>query len=207
LPENIHGGIKGKDNITNTKLHKGKKYHLVTDISDFFPSISNREVFRMLKDYGFSNDVAHILTKLTTYLGKVPQGAPTSTGIANLVFSKVDKILIDFCEQNHIIYSRFVDDLSFSSDKDFKPLVNQIISIITSFGFKINRRKTHYKVGPVDITGINVRNNCLRPTKELLLRHRHKKSSPSSKEGRNRYIKRIIQEGRPNKVLKPIRKA
>lgn len=168
----------------------------MTDIKDFFPSITNGQVFRMFKENGFSNDIAHVITKLTTYLGSVPQGAPTSTAVANLTFVKVDKALIDYCALHNITYSRFVDDLSFSSDKDFIPLVREMISIIYKNGFKINRKKTHYKVGPVDITGVNVRNNCLRPTKEFLEIYRHKKSSKPTKLGRKRYIRRIINEGK-----------
>ncbi|NMC60532.1 MAG: hypothetical protein GYA51_14280, partial [Candidatus Methanofastidiosa archaeon] len=121
--------------------------------------------------------------------------APTSTAVANLTFVKVDKVLFDYCALHNITYSRFVDDLSFSSDKDFMPLVREIISIIYKNGFKINRKKTHYKVGPVDITGVNVRNNCLRPTKEFMEIYRHKKSSKPTKLGRKRYIRRIINEG------------
>ena len=195
LPNNIQGGRKGKDNISNAKLHKGKKFHFVTDLVDFFPSISNRLVYAMFIENQFSPDVAHILTRLTTYNGKVPQGAPTSTAIANLVFSKVDKILIEICYQNEILYTRFVDDLSFSSIKDFEPLVNTIIKSIRKGGFKISRKKTHYKIGPVDITGINVRNNCLRPTKEFKDKQSTQTLSDAGKAGRKRYITRIYKEG------------
>lgn len=196
LPKNIQGGIKGKDNISNAKLHKGRKYHFVTDIADFFPSISNKLVYEMFVSHKFSPDVSRLLTRLTTYRGKVPQGAPTSTGIANLSFYQIDNELIEFCNANDILYTRFVDDLSFSSQKDFKGLTLKIISIITKHKFRINKKKTHYKIGPVDITGINVKNNCLRPTKEFLARASIEPISEPAKLGRKRYIKRIINEGR-----------
>ena len=115
----------------------------------------------MFLSHDFSPDVCSILTKLTTYKNQLPQGTPTSTHIANLVFMPFDNKLIIFCEKNEITYTRFVDDLSFSSSKNFKEKQKDILKIIKSSGFKINNQKTFFKIGPTPITGIITKNNVL----------------------------------------------
>ena len=86
IPEYAFGGIKRRDNVKNARYHKGQKFVFQTDLKDFFPFITNKMVNDMFVRIGFSHDVASMLTKLTTYKGHLPQGAPTSTTIANLVF-------------------------------------------------------------------------------------------------------------------------
>lgn len=102
VPDYVFGGTKGKDNVLNAKQHQGKKFKFITDLTNFFPSITNKMVYEMFIRYNFSPDVASILTKLTTYKGHVPQGAPTSTYIANLVFTKTGNELEKLAkEHNH----------------------------------------------------------------------------------------------------------
>lgn len=160
LQENVHGGIKKKSNITNAKEHKGKKYQFTTDLLNFYPGIKYNQVYRTYLSLGFSNHKAHWLTKLTTWKYELPQGTSTSPQIANLVFRITDDKLILLCNKHKITYSRYVDDLTFSSQRDFKPLIKEILSIITSDGFKINYRKTKYE-GYQTITGIKVLNNFI----------------------------------------------
>src|SRR5690606_10788268 len=95
LPNYAFGAVKGKDNVDNAKQHQGKKYKFTTDLKDFFPSITNKAVNEMFVSQGFSHKVSGLLTKLTTYKGKIPQGAPTSSTLANLVFIKTGDILLE----------------------------------------------------------------------------------------------------------------
>jgi RNA-directed DNA polymerase len=117
-------------------------------------------VYTTFLELGLSNHFAHWLTKLTTWKYELPQGTPTSTHIANLVFLETDKIILALCEKHGLIYTRYVDDLTFSSQVDFKPLLNDILEIIMDGGYKINYRKTKYK-GFQTITGIDVFNNFI----------------------------------------------
>jgi len=78
LPDNVHGGVKGRNNVTNAKPHQGKKYKLTTDLRDFYPSISNQRVYQTFLSLGFSDHFSHLLTKLTTWKFELPQGTPTS---------------------------------------------------------------------------------------------------------------------------------
>ena len=154
LPDIVHGGVKKCSNVTNAKPHQGNKYIFTTDLQEFYPSITSKRVYDILCRF-YSPHYSHWLTKLTTWKHELPQGTPTSTHIANIVFLDTDIKLIKLCNANNITYTRYVDDLSFSSQQDFKHLLNEILSIITSSNFKISYRKTQYK-GNQTITGINV---------------------------------------------------
>lgn len=160
LPDYAFGGVKGRDNVQNALRHKGKKFNFTTDLSNYFPSISSSQVFKMFRNNGFSPSVSQILTKLTTYEGKLPQGTPTSPTISNLVFVPTGQKLYTLAEKNKITFTSFIDDLTFSSPHDFKELTHQFIEIITE-NFILSHKKTFYKTYRPTITGIVVTNNYL----------------------------------------------
>lgn len=164
MPEYAFGGIKHRDNIRNAHYHKGQKYVFQTDLKDFFPYITHKKVYEMFVRLGFSHDVSSILTKLTTYKGHLPQGAPTSTTIANLVFMPTGMALQAIAEREGLRFTTFVDDVTMSSQTDFKHLVREIIKTITSSGFKISQGKTTYRSGITDITGVRMLNNSMTVT-------------------------------------------
>ena len=145
LPIYAFGGIKGRDNILNARMHKGQKYIFQTDLRDFFPSVSNKKVYEMFVRNGFSPDVASLLTKLTTYKGHLPQGAPTSTTIANLVFAPTGFAIQEIADREALRFTTFVDDVTISSQIDFKHVVPEILEIIASNGFKVHKGKTSYR--------------------------------------------------------------
>src|SRR5688572_10080478 len=130
LPVFVQGGVKKRDNLTNAKFHQGKLYKFATDLRKFYPTITSKKVFEMFRRNNFSPDVSKVLTQLTTYKGMLPQGTHTSTHIANLVFLPADYLIYDFCKQNNITYTRFIDDLTMSSPKDFKFSVEMILESI-----------------------------------------------------------------------------
>jgi RNA-directed DNA polymerase len=160
LPEVIQGGVKGKSNISNAKQHQGKKYQFVTDLQDFFPSVTPKQINCLFLNLGYSHYIAYWLTKLTSLEFQLPQGTSTSTAIANLVFWKTDQKLLALCLQYDIRYTHFVDDLSFSSSRDFREITVQFLDIVRSDGFKISYRKTAYS-GKQTLTGIRVFNNYI----------------------------------------------
>ena len=155
LPDCVHGGVKGRSNITNAKPHQGNKFQFTTDLQEFYPNISSQRVYDTFVKLNFSPHFSYWLTKLTTWKFELPQGTPTSTHIANLVFLETDLQLIELCQKHEITYTRYVDDLTFSSQKDFRPLLNDILNIVTLNGFKLSYRKTKYS-GKQTVTGINV---------------------------------------------------
>ncbi len=95
----VQGGVKGKDNISNGVIHKGNKYFFTTDLRDFFPSVNNKDVYKVFIENGFSPDVSSIITKLTTFEGNVPQGIPTSNYVTKLAALPMDTDLLKLCGQ------------------------------------------------------------------------------------------------------------
>jgi len=187
LPDNVHGGVKGRNNVTNAKPHQGKKYLLTTDLQDFYPSISHQKVYQTFLSLGFSDHFSHLLTKLTTWKYELPQGTPTSTHMANLVFLETDKKLISLCKQYNLTYTRYVDDLTFSSPQNFKPILNNILEIIKGDGFAINYRKTKYQ-GDQTITGINVFNNYIDAPAAIIIKAREEKLSDKKAKPYSNYL-------------------
>ena len=167
LPDYAYGAVKGRDNVKNALRHRGKKYNFTTDLSNYFPTITNKQVYEMFTSNGFSPTVSRILTKLTTYNGKVPQGAPTSPTISNLVFVKTGIKLIYLAEQNNLTFTTFIDDLTFSSKKDFKELIPEILEIVIADDFIISHQKTFYKTYRPSVTGVIVTNNYLYLTEKF----------------------------------------
>lgn len=190
LLPNVQGGVKGRCNITNAKLHIGKKYHFCTDLKKFFPSVRHNQVYQAFIENGFSPKIANLLTKLTTYKGKLPQGTPSSTAIANMVLKKADSEILKICKQHKITYSRFVDDLVLSSQSCFKNIQQEFIDIITVNGFRISHGKSFYKVGPVEVTGVLVKQNKLDITKAIEQKL-NLPLNPKSKKGLENYVARI----------------
>ena len=157
-----YGGIRKKDNVINAKQHQGNKYIFTTDLKKFFPSISHNQVFQLFLELGVTPKISRILTQLTTYKSELPQGVPTSTLLANLVFKKTGDKIFDFAKCNNMKFTTFVDDLTISSKIDFKDKIPAIIKIITNDGYKISRKKTNYKTKNPTITGVVCQNNKLK---------------------------------------------
>lgn len=177
MPDYAYGAVNGRDNVRNAKRHQGKKFIFTTDLKSFFPSINHDRVFKMFRSFKFSPTVARILTQLTTYKGKVPQGAPTSPTIANLVFIKTGNKLNQFAKENNLTFTSFIDDLTFSSPIDFKEKTQFVITTLQGDGFKISHNKTNYKTKLPTVTGVVVKNNKLSLTDKF-------KAKLTSREGK-----------------------
>lgn len=190
FPKEMYGGLKGKNNILNSKKHLGKKYKFKTDFKNYFPSINHKKVYNALIAIGFSADIASIVTKLTTFKGMLPQGAPTSTILANIVILPTFLRLKKWCDDNEIVITNFVDDIAFSSHKCFKSKTQEIINILLSSGLKINYNKTLYKIGNIEITGVNVKNNVLTPSDKIKGKIETEKNS-DTKQNLLKYAERI----------------
>ena len=149
LPEYMHGGIKGRSPLTNARLHVGKAAVLNFDIKQFFPSVKPKYVYRTFYEHlRFPANVAHWLTKLVTFKGQLPQGAPTSTVVANLVILPLCTRLKLLASQHNSDYGQFVDDGTLSGPLYLENLRNLIEKIICQEGFqaspKPHKRTTRY---------------------------------------------------------------
>ncbi len=192
IPDYAYGGIKGRDNLQNAKKHQGKKYNFTTDLRNFFPSINNKQVFEMFLSFNFSPTVAHYLTKLTTFKGKLPQGAPTSSIVSNLVFIKTGRKLEQFAKENQITFTSLIDDLTFSAPIDFKHKAGFIIDTIISDGFKISHNKTFYKTKNPIVTGLVVKNNKISLTDSFKINLQFTEGKTEAQiKGLNLYAQRV----------------
>ena len=184
------GGIKGKDNLKNAKYHQGNQYFFSTDLEDFFPSITAKNIYWSLTDIGYSADVSRIITRLCTIDNQLPQGIHPATLLANIVTLNMTNELSDICKKNSITFSIFVDDLNFSSKIDFKNKTIELIKTICKYDFRINHRKTIYKHGKTLMTGCNVRQNKITPASYVYYNYNNE-PDVSKKKSLDIYIKRF----------------
>ena len=165
---NIFGFVLGRNIVQNAEFHFGAKHILNVDIKNFFPSISFSQVSDVFMSLGYSEKVSNALANICCLDNRVPQGAPTSPALGNLVLRKLDIKLTNLSEIHAIRYSRYADDITFSSQHwiDDK-FLSYVDSLIRKEGFEINRKKTRF-AGPQDrmeVTGIVVNQKIQPPRK------------------------------------------
>lgn len=165
-PDSAYGFIVNARNdssprniLTNAQRHLGKKWVLNLDLADFFHQIHIDQVTAMFsqKPFSFTPHAAAVLAQLTTYEGHLPMGAPSSPIISNLVCDQLDLLLGDKAYQKGWIYTRYADDITFSTDGRFKPKqMDKLRYLIRQAGFAVNERKVrlYHKGDPPEVTGL-----------------------------------------------------
>lgn len=146
-PPYLTGSIKGSDYKVNAALHARARIVINEDISGFFPSTSADRIFDIWRNFfGFSEEVARCLTQLTTRCGELPQGAITSSFLANLVFWRDEPTLHAKFAAEGLVYSRYVDDIAVSS-KTFLTneaktnVIRQVYGMLLKHGYRAKRAK------------------------------------------------------------------
>lgn len=154
--EAVHGYVQGKNIRTNAEAHLAKRYLLSVDISEFFGSITRNMVIQALLSIGFSNFAGEHLSKVVTINNFLPPGFSTSPIISNIVVKTMDEELLNLCG-NECVYTRYADDLYFSSNSTL-PSLEHIASIVANNGFTLNPQKTKYMPRGVKqyVTGLTV---------------------------------------------------
>ena len=136
---------KGKSLLDNASPHIGKECVLKLDISHFFDSIEDDAVYMIMKQLELSVPATSLLTHLCTYKGKLPQGAPTSPYIANLVMKHFDENLGKWCKERNITYTRYCDDMTFSGDRSAvrnSNIIGKVSVLLNNMNLKLNDKKT-----------------------------------------------------------------
>ncbi len=129
--------------IRNSTPHIGMAFVHNTDIKSFFPSITIKRVVGLFRSLGYCKEVAFALGRLTTYKGRLPQGAPSSPDIGNLICRGLDARLAGLCERRGWKYTRYCDDITISGDTGFsRGIQDAIRQTILDEGFLINNQKT-----------------------------------------------------------------
>lgn len=144
-----HAFEKNKSIITNAKIHRNKKLVLNIDLENYFESFHFGRVrgfFAKNNDFLLPIEVATVIAQISCYQGKLPQGAPSSPIISNLISKILDHKIIKIAKIYKLNYTRYADDLTFSTnDKNFLDLQSEfyeeVSRVIISAGFKINENK------------------------------------------------------------------
>lgn len=137
--------FEGADILHNAEKHVGKKMVLKLDIENFFDSITFLMVYKnAFPAIYFPPAVRMLLTHLCCYQEALPQGAPTSAAISNLVMKSFDLYIGTWCGKQGITYTRYCDDMVFSGD--FQPflVINKVRNYLQVIGFKLNEKKTRW---------------------------------------------------------------
>lgn len=169
-----HGFRKGASIFTNASVHRGRRFVFNVDIKDFFDSINFGRVYGFFvknKDFALTESVAKILAAIACHEGKLPQGSPCSPVISNLIGQILDIRLAQLAHRYGCSYSRYADDLTFSTNERIFPsaiaLSNidhswaagaALFKIIEKAGFQLNSKKTRmqYLNSRQEVTGLIV---------------------------------------------------
>ena len=121
----VKGYVKGESFLTNAKYHERQKWILNIDIKDFYTSITFARVRGLFlsRYFGFNERVSTILARITTTNHGLPQGAKTSPIIANIIAHNLDKRLLEIASASRLKYTRYADDITFSSSQRSVPSV------------------------------------------------------------------------------------
>ena len=161
-----HAFHKKRSIITNAKIHRNKKIVINFDLNDFFGSFHFGRVcgfFQKNKHFKLPYEVAVALTQLVCFNGVLPQGAPTSPIITNLISQIMDVKLLKLAKKFKLDFTRYADDLTFSTnDKNFlekyDDFHDQLKRTISFLGFEINESKTRLQFSDSQqtVTGLTV---------------------------------------------------
>lgn len=170
LDDCVHGYVSGRSIITNAQMHIDNRFVLVLDVKNFFYSIKKKHIVRIFSNF-MGEKSSSKLAEICTYKGFLPQGAPSSPVLSNYFFKSYDLAIKDVCSRLGVIYTRYADDLTFSSNSigDLQEIKDQVIDIVTRDNvFEINIKKTRLMTGkfPILITGINIQNSVLKAQKK-----------------------------------------
>ncbi len=137
----VYSDVPGRSAVLNAQQHLNQANVASVDIRRCYPSMTNAMVFRVFRGtLGLSDSLAHLLTRLTTLDGHLPQGAPTSGALANLILSPVDLILEDISQQLGLNVTRYVDNIDFSGVRTREAILPTIAALQRA-GFAVGRKK------------------------------------------------------------------
>lgn len=181
----VHGFIPAFKNwdkvrgiLTNAAPHAGHDWLINVDLKNFFHTVELHRVKNYFESLGYEEEVIKTLTSLCTYKSRLPQGAPTSPMLSNIIASKMDEMMLEYCKYRGITYTRYADDMTFSGNYNVKlPPVEDIYKIVYQNGFKVNRMKTkmRFKGCKQEVTGLTVTNgvHVSKKYKKEILRELH----------------------------------
>lgn len=152
------GFVKGKTTTDNASPHIGHPILLKIDIKDFFPSTKERAVKQYFISLGYDTKMSAVFAALCCKDSCLPQGAPTSPLLSNVLYKQMDEELSSLALSKRLTYTRYADDMSFSGDKISITMIGAVSSIVRKYGLEINNAKTRRsgKTSRKIITGVSI---------------------------------------------------
>lgn len=152
-----YGYRPGRNIRENAAAHAGSAMLVTVDIEEFFPSISVGRITQLFSGIGVEPTIAELLARFLTIGGALPLGLPTSPVISNAIAVPLDVACQAVAEAANATYTRYADDLSFSSNA-ILPDINAIRQIVVAQGFALAEQKTRRsKLGQAHyVTGLSV---------------------------------------------------
>ncbi|ANV88191.1 reverse transcriptase domain-containing protein [Picosynechococcus sp. PCC 7117] len=182
----VHGFVVNKDIISNARAHTKKDFVLNIDLENFFGTINFGRVRGLFigEPYNLPQDVATMIANICCYNNQLPQGAPTSPIISNMICERLDRKLQQFARKYKLFYTRYADDITLSATRKEIPsslatvspenrnkieLGDELQKIIYENGFSINHKKTRiaYSDQSQKVTGLIVNKTVNVPRKYI----------------------------------------
>ena len=184
-----HKGIGLKDNASP---HINKKIILKLDIKDFFNNINFFNIYNSCfpLEY-FPKSIGMLLTYLCTYDEHLPQGAPTSAYISNLVMRDFDYEIGDWCKERKINYTRYSDDMTFSGDFIPSDIIKIVKKNLYKLNLELNNEKTHV-----------IKNSCRQSVTGIVVNEKLQINNKYRKQIRQEmyYVKKYGIESHVNRI-------
>ncbi|HDR7782640.1 TPA: RNA-directed DNA polymerase [Bacillus wiedmannii] len=168
IPNNVKGFLPGHSYKDFVIPHLKQKYYLRLDIKNFFDSVTSetiKEVFSeyfKLDSYSANNELLEVFTEIVTLRNSLPQGGVTSPTISNIAFRRIDIRISKYCKRFNINYTRYADDLLFSSNQDSihkSFFIKKISYILNDLRLKINSSKIKKTKDYISLNGFVVRDD------------------------------------------------
>lgn len=156
----VHGFVADRSVKTNAIAHLHRRFIVNVDLRDFFPTISQKRVEGMLSSLGIDARVVEIIAQICCNDGCLPQGAPSSPVLSNMICFRLDKKLMGIAKEARCIYTRYADDITFSSHQPLTALYETMLppagrflpdllapklrDVFQQNGFVIHPDKAHY---------------------------------------------------------------
>ena len=138
-----HGFIPGRSAVTHAKNHLRKRVIVKCDIEDFFGSTTRSMVGKALANCGLNKEAVNDICEICLLNNALPQGAPTSPLLSNLAFMDLDKRLAALAKKFKASYSRYADDMCFSSnDPRLNAILPQVKYVVENCGYKLKDSKS-----------------------------------------------------------------
>jgi len=200
-PNCVHGFLKKRGIRTNAEPHMQCGILVKLDLRNFYEQISIDRISDSIIDCGIKEELAKLVAIICTVDGRLVQGFSTSPVISNIVTKNLDIRLKEYCDANDITYTRYADDMSFSSTNS-KIDINNIVTLIEDYGFEINPDKTKIlKRGYYQsVTGLTVFDNAMPRIPKRIKRKLRLETYYINKYGiKNQAIRNLVRKGEYNK--------